>query len=362
MLIMKKIYVVLFSCFLISAGFPQKKLLRLPQITGFVTLACDFHEHTIFSDGEVWPTVRLDEAERNGLDVVAFTDHIEYVPHKDYVKPDLNAAWKIVFEEGLKRDLIIVHGAEITRKMPPGHFNALFIQDAEKLKEDDFVKVIQEAIAQGAFIQWNHPGWKAQRPDGIPRMDSIHRALIKNKWLHGIEIYNSIEFYPDVINWCIDNNLAMTGNSDIHDPYGPETVAKGQSHPPTTLVFATSRTEKDLKEALFAQRTLVWFGDTIAGKEELAKEFFLNSLEFGKVYYQDEKNCYRLITNHTDIPFNIAVAVSEKETSPRHLNVPANSSVRLRLPKESRNTLWITAKNVIVRKGENLKVQVETKY
>ena len=358
---MKKSLFLLFFVILSWSAFSQKKILHLPQLKGYVTLACDFHEHTVFSDGEVWPTIRLDEAEKRGLDAIAFTDHIEYLPHKEFAKPDLNAAWKICFEEGLKRDIIIVHGAEITRKMPPGHFNALFIQDAEKLKDEDFLKVITEAISQGAFIQWNHPGWKAQRPDGIPRMDSIHHVLIEKGWMHGIEIYNSDEFYPDVMTWCSKYNLAMMGNSDIHEPFTTEGLGKGQTHLPVTLVFAISRSSDALKDALFAGRTLVWFGDTIAGKEELAAEFFLNSLDFGKVYYQDEKNTYRYITNSTDVPYNLSIALSEKDAKPRQLYIPANTSVRLRLPKDNVNSLFVTALNVIIGKGKNLLVEVEMK-
>ena len=254
---MKKSILIFLFFTLTAASFPQKKILRLGEVPGFVTLTGEFHQHTIFSDGEVWPTVRLDEAEKYGIDVVAFTDHIEYLPHKDYVSTDLNAAWSIAKEEGLKRNLIVVHKAEITRKMPPRHMNALFIQDANKLTDTSFMKVIEEAVAQGAFIQWNHPGWKAQRPDGIPKMDPVHRELIKKKWLHGIEIYNYSDFYPDVMNWCLEYNIAMMGNTDIHGPVGTEETGKGQSHLPMTLVFAKTRTESDVKEALFSGKTLV---------------------------------------------------------------------------------------------------------
>ena len=55
---------------------------NFPDIPGFKTLKCDFHMHTVFSDGNVWPTVRVDEAVREGLDVIAITDHIEYQPHR----------------------------------------------------------------------------------------------------------------------------------------------------------------------------------------------------------------------------------------------------------------------------------------
>ena len=50
---------------------------NLPDIPGYVTLKCDFHIHTVFSDGLVWPTVRVEEAWRQGLDGIAMTDHLE---------------------------------------------------------------------------------------------------------------------------------------------------------------------------------------------------------------------------------------------------------------------------------------------
>ncbi len=30
-----------------------------PNILGYKTLKCDFHQHTVFSDGDVWPSIRV---------------------------------------------------------------------------------------------------------------------------------------------------------------------------------------------------------------------------------------------------------------------------------------------------------------
>ena len=57
--------------------------LPFPDLPGLVTLRCDFHLHTVFSDGDVWPTVRVEEAWRDGLDAIALTDHIEYQRYKE---------------------------------------------------------------------------------------------------------------------------------------------------------------------------------------------------------------------------------------------------------------------------------------
>ena len=43
-----------------------RRELRLPEIDGYQLLKCDFHVHTIFSDGIVWPTLRVQEAWEEG--------------------------------------------------------------------------------------------------------------------------------------------------------------------------------------------------------------------------------------------------------------------------------------------------------
>ncbi len=54
----------------------------VPDMSEYKTLKCDFHMHTVFSDGLVWPTIRVDEAIDEGLVAIAITDHLEYLPHK----------------------------------------------------------------------------------------------------------------------------------------------------------------------------------------------------------------------------------------------------------------------------------------
>ena len=42
-----------------------RREIRFPDLPGCGTLKCDFHMHTVFSDGEVWPPVRVAEAWRH---------------------------------------------------------------------------------------------------------------------------------------------------------------------------------------------------------------------------------------------------------------------------------------------------------
>jgi hypothetical protein len=83
----KVILICILLLFLISAvSFAQTRArtdVNFPDIPGYKTLICDFHMHTVFSDGNVWPSIRSEEAWRQGLDAIAVTDHIENQPHKE---------------------------------------------------------------------------------------------------------------------------------------------------------------------------------------------------------------------------------------------------------------------------------------
>jgi 3',5'-nucleoside bisphosphate phosphatase len=337
-------------------AYPQRKIVNLPDIPGYVTLKCDFHIHTIFSDGDVWPTVRVDEAYRDGLDAIAITDHLEYIPKKDYIPTDFNGAWKICESYARDKNIILVHGTEITRKMPPGHFNALFISDANLVKKDSVWDSFEEAIKQGAFLQWNHPGWKSQEPDGIPKLYEIHKRLIQKGWLHGIEIFNEREYYPLVFSFCRDNNITITGNSDIHGIISEEYPAPEYTNRPMTLVFAKERTHDSLKEALFAGRTLVYFRDKLAGKTEFAAPFFYQCVSVGKPYSQNEKNIFLEIKNSSDISFYL---VNGKNNSPTSIFLAANSVTRVVLDKKVKSPLIYDVKNIMTGENEVLKAELK---
>lgn len=354
---MKKLIIIsLLLTSLALTGYGQRKIINLPDIPGYVTLKCDFHMHTVFSDGDVWPTVRIDEALRDGLDAIAITDHLEYTPKEDFIPVDFNAAWKIGEAYAKERNLILVHGTEITRKMPPGHFNALFITDASLIAKDSVWDSFEAAAKQGAFLQWNHPGWKSQQPDGIPRMYEIHQKLIKNGWLHGIEFFNYNEYYPLVFTFCKQYNLAMMGNSDVHDAISEVYSGEEYSNRPMTLVFAKNKSHDSLKEAMFAGRTMVYFRDMLAGKEEYAKPFFYKSISVGKPFYQNDKSLFFEVTNSSDVPFYLINGV---QNAPANITLAANSVTRMVVSKMVTGPLVYDVKNVLIGENEVLKIELK---
>lgn len=339
-----------------STGQAQKKTVNLPDLPGYVTLKCDFHSHTVFSDGNVWPTVRVGEAYRDGLDVIAITDHLEYTPKKNFIPVDHNAAWKVAEATAKEYNIILVHGAEITRSMPPGHFNALFIQDASLLAVDSVWSAFEAAVKQGAFIQWNHPGWKQQQPDGIPRMYPIHQQLLKNGWIHGIEFFNTDEYYPSVLDWCRQYNLSVMANSDVHGVISEIYMEPNYTNRPMTLVFATERTPEALKQALFAGRTLAYFRNYIAGIEEYAQPFFYQCIKISKPYLSTDKSAYFEITNTSDITFYL---INGSQGAPASLTLGANSVTRLVVQKNVSSPVTYDVTNVLTGENEVLKVELK---
>ena len=270
---MKKLKYILLLFTLINYGQGVKTFFESPE--GKFFISADLHIHTVFSDGSVWPTIRVDEALRDSIDMISLTEHLEYQSHlRDIPHPDRNRSYQIAGGYVKNQPLAVVHGTEITKPMPPGHFNAIFISDANKFfdkekKALEFNKAIKEANKQGAFVFWNHPHWEAQRSDGIARLDPIHKEIIKKKYLHGIEVVNMFTFSEEAMQIALENNLTMIGTSDVHVLIDWDFKNERESyHRPLTFIIAENRTIKATSDALFQGKTFVWFHDLIIGKEE----------------------------------------------------------------------------------------------
>ena len=308
-------------------GVPAKRTITIPNVGEFRVLKGDFHIHTLFSDGRVWPTERVIEADANGLDAIAITDHIEYRPNlggsgrasirlRDE-NDNHNLSHDLAQTEADKRGLLLVRGTEITKShMPPGHFNALFIKDANKIAAlaDDYRKMFKETVAQGGFLLWNHPGWQSPKSGGLEPGAPItftptHEEILKNGWMHGIEAFNNKEFYPIVANWCAQKNLAILADSDIHatelETYGPRNPRR-----PITLVLAREKTLESLREAFFAKRTIGWAADMIFGQEKWLRPLFEACIEIKK------EGATLLLTNRSSIPARITVGAQTLRLPP----------------------------------------------
>jgi len=322
-------------------------IIHVPNILGYQTLKCDFHIHTVFSDGIVWPTVRIDEAYNEGLDAIAITDHIEKNPSKPHMGGDDNSANEIALPRAKQKNIILIHAGEITRSMTPGHFNALFVNNTNALDTPDYMDAFKAANKQGAYVIWNHPGWKAQQPDTCKWWDT-HTELYKRGWFQAIEVFNEKEWYPIALDWCIDKELAVISTSDIHGVTA-EVYDLNTYHRPMTLVLAKERTKEAVREALFNNRTIAWFGNNLAGKEQYLSAFFEAAVSI-KYYDKTNQGNKYIVKNASDVPF---ILVSECLS----FTIPAYGETLLNVPKNCKNTFKI--KNLFIKGTENLTVSID---
>src|SRR6267142_4006352 len=283
------IRIVFFICFLIPTGIAeaQEKRVSFPDAGGYKVLVCDPHIHTVFSDGLVWPTLRVEEGIREGLDVVVITDHIEYQPHKeDIPNPNRNQGYELAKTFAKDHPILVIKGSEITRSMPPGHFNTLFLQDANTLQKDDPFEVLREASRQGAFIFWNHPSWPVKAEDGSVHLFDMHQQLLKEGLIHGIEVINGKNYYEGAVALALKYDLAMMGSSDVHGlTEWDYKISKG-GHRPSTLILAKEKTEVSVKEALMERRTIAWYNSLLAGPEKYVSLLIQAIIKISSSTYQ----------------------------------------------------------------------------
>ena len=84
------------------------RAIHFPDIAGYKTLVLDLHTHSVFSDGHVWPTIRVAEAERDGLDGIEITAHLEWQPHLfEIPHPDRNRSFDLASGAAEKLDLLL---------------------------------------------------------------------------------------------------------------------------------------------------------------------------------------------------------------------------------------------------------------
>lgn len=318
----------------------EDRKISFPNTKEYLVIVSDLHTHSVFSDGHVWPNIRVEEALRDGLDVLAITEHLEYQPHIEFL-PNKNR--NDAFKEALlanknNEDLLVINGAEITRIPPAGHINAIFIKDANLLFNDDesniplaqellkqypeaasweenktirdyyaltsvwpVEKAVDAAHAQGGFIFWNHSWWTPQSPQGISVLTDFHKKLIQENKLHGIEIANGINYSDEAFQIAIDNDLTIIGTSDVHNLIDWDYSFYKGKHRPVTLILSKGKSENTIKQALFEGRTIVWFKNNLIGLEDNLLPLLKSSLSLKSMGYQSETLILEvLIENKSD--------------------------------------------------------------
>ncbi len=324
-----------------------RRQISVPDILGYKSLTADFHIHTIYSDGQVLPTTRVEEAWREGIDIISITDHNWDMSPK--YNADLNTPYQLAKSAAQRADIILIPGVEYTDSKPAGHLNFLFVDDANIYQRSKIEpqKAVELAAKNGAYVIYNHPGWPDNNSDLFPfQLDLIAKGAI-----HGIEIFNGSSFYPKSVGDAVNLNLAPIGASDVHGLIS-NTYDLDVTHRPLTIVLAKDRTLESVKEALFARRTVAWMGNILAGKREYITALMKGSLTISSLKFGNDKfSC--LITNSSDIDYTLSAP------NLRDITITAHSTTRVSGTVESLSNMY-SVTNLFT--GSNKTLQIPLSY
>ena len=320
----------------------------VPDIPGYVILKGDMHLHTVFSDGNVWPASRVEEALSEGLDFIAITDHVEVGLTKKirdgFFNCDRNKSFEIAAETAKNRGLIVIHGGEITRGMPPGHFNATFVHDCEALSTasssgknnfEAMMDALREARRQGGFLVFNHPHWNRQAPNETvwyPEHSDIFAAGL----MDGIEIFNHCDGYsPEAHHWAVERGLTVVSGTDAHRLLSSRVDYVGGAFRPMNLVFATSRSEEAIREALKEGRNAVFAEGKVYGPANCLRLLLDGILRIESVR-RTAKGVSIKIHNGTSIPVVLEKSGSQEYMYMRSVTVSPGAEYTINVSSAER--------------------------
>ena len=363
-----------------SVSLAQNSQVIIPDIPGFYTLKGDFHMHTVFSDGHVWPTFRVNEAIRDDLDVISITEHIDYEGFPDIVDQDYNKSYELASKAAADKDLIIIRGVEISPRVAPYHHNALFLEDANNLptaymKSGKAEFVMKDEIThdqlmgpflavkkQNAFVVYNHPSWGWWDKKDTVLFTSFHQQLLDMDILKGVEVVNSGNYNVIAHRMALKHDLAMVCNTDEHYDNHPRYK---DTHRPMTLVFAKERSAAGVEEALFAKRTALYFGDYLVARKPEAEALFKSSVQVTaeRKLRKAEPLLVLNFVNSSDIPFVIKMKSDYdiEEFPMGQVEIAAHDTTQVILKAvwkyPSETTLKVLVENILVTPESGLETE-----
>ncbi|PZF79317.1 CehA/McbA family metallohydrolase [Jiangella anatolica] len=212
---------------------PRPPRRSLPADAGLTWLACDFHAHTLHSDGALGIAGLASLGVAAGLDVLAVTDHNTVSHHA------------ALPSAGSRYGITLLPGQEVTTDR--GHANAFGPIPWVDFRQSPSTWVSFVA-AQGGLLSINHPlggdcSWQHPLDVRPPLAEIFHSSWLAREWTGPLAWWNA---------W--DPATVPIGGSDFHRPGDAPVVGR-----PVTWVAAVSPSVPDVLDGLRAGRTaLSW--------------------------------------------------------------------------------------------------------
>ncbi|MFM7275685.1 MAG: Sb-PDE family phosphodiesterase, partial [Gammaproteobacteria bacterium] len=186
---------------------------------------------------------------------------------------------------------------------------------------------------QGAFTFWNHPYWTDQTPDGVARLTPVHRKLVEEGLLQGIEVANMADVSPEAFRIAEQEGLTILGTSDVHGLLDWEAGLTEGGHRTATLVLARERSTPALRDALMRGDTVAVYNDTYIGLRRNVEPVIRNVLRIEAAAHDPETTLLPVTLHNAG-----ALHLTLQEIGPEGfydegpvLRIPAGGSVVVRV-------------------------------
>lgn len=336
--------------------------ITIPQVNGMNVYKADLHIHTIFSDGEVTPDMRVLEAWYDGLDAIAITDHMEYrrieqalFDYMDkYIREDLrkegkavntnimrqgpdgqgilvdfNVAYNSASKKAKDFGLLVIRGVEVTRKHN-GDYNAIFTTDNNALYDKDLAQTLRNARAQGAFVVHNHPDYDANSANTLTE---VANGLYQQGLIDGVEVANGRKTWGYLYSHAVAGGYTPMANSDAHEyiywKYGRPTDYSIPRYRNMNLILAGDLTTDALRDALKAGNSIAYSNNNLVGKCELLQALFTACVEF-KIQRTSSTQHHINVVNRSSLPYYFKIGNNEhvlNSMGSLHITLPKDQTI-----------------------------------
>ena len=333
----------------------------IPQVNGMNFYKADLHIHTIYSDGDVTPDMRVLEAWYDGLDAIAITDHMEYRrieremmaymgkyiredirkegpvntnimrqgPDANGILVDFNVAYESAAKKARDFGLLVIRGVEVTRKHN-GDYNAIFTTDNNAIYDPDLAQTLRNARAQGAFVFHNHPDYDKNNANTLT---NVANGLYEQGLIDGVEVANGRKTWAYLYSHAVEGGYTPMANSDAHEyiywKYGRSCDHDIPRYRNMNLILADALTVDDLRDALKAGNSIAYSNNNLVGKCDLLKALFTASVEF-KIQRTASTQHHVNVVNRSSLPYYFKIGNKEyvlNSMGSLHITLPKDMKV-----------------------------------